>query len=1006
MDNKRSLLQTPHESASGFDLELDEYVERFERERLVRDDVNIQEYSPALGHPRRDAILIELIRVDLECAWDQGCERSLEEYAAAHPVLFASQGAVRLLAQEEMRLRRMAGEDPSWHEYLKRFPCLEGTRYGKSDLPSNDRPAGLQVMPQAGETVKDFELISELGAGAFARVFLAKQTDLANRLVVVKVSAKFPGEAHTLARLQHTHIVPIHSVHQSGRFHVICMPFLGACTLAEYAKHREQSVAPSSIDEFASTLKDRLSQTWKTATVGAVTSDNETKNPSSASSTQFKRSKPGPQSTYEQSVLQLISDLADGLAHAHDRGILHRDIKPANILLADDGRAMLLDFNISSDQSAPIVMDESIGGTLRYMAPEVLLALLVGDAKVDERADIYSLGIVLYELLTGGSPFPSRTGKLQFVIDQMTADRNALSLSGSALPKLSPAVRSILRKSLSADLNRRYRTASEFRDDLRRQLTNLPLLYAPDRSFVEHARKWVKRHPSISSTTGVSILAGCLLLLALMGVLARQSYVRQLEKERKVTTLRDQVASAKAQLSGNLSTDAELKAGLEKCDEVINLIGLDAPTSTANVSDDVVRSLAIEALLQKAHGLRLWARRETDLKRKQELLEASWQALQSCHDLRLTDEARSQWLAQRVALRKMRGQPHEAELNQLEAQVGVTKASSENAYAITVLEALKGNAKSRAADADYWLTRGRFERDLGLLTEAFSSFRLATELASQSSWPRYHMALALMESGRDAEAIVLLNRVIEQTPDVPEAYFNRAIAFLTLHQEREAIADLDHIEESASRLPRLYFIREIAKRNLGDLPGAEKDLQAGLALQPNDALAWNARGEARLRASPADPAGAFADFDMAIRSDSYLRNAYENKAHVLAEIMGKPDEAISALTEAINHFPDYALARSSRAVLLARAGKNKEARADAEQALAQTRTPIICYQAACVFLLTHQKPEDELKAISLLKETMRNEPSLADLMPADQDLKRLKDSDALHGMLEAIKRLR
>ncbi len=99
--------------------------------------------------------------------------------------------------------------------------------------------------------------------------------------------------------------------------------------------------------------------------------------------------------------------LADGLGHAHERGILHRDLKPANILLADDGQPMLLDFNLSEDlklrSRAPAAF---IGGTLPYMAPEQLQAFQHGTCGGDARSDIFSLGVILYELLTGEHPFP------------------------------------------------------------------------------------------------------------------------------------------------------------------------------------------------------------------------------------------------------------------------------------------------------------------------------------------------------------------------------------------------------------------------------------------------------------------------------------------------------------------------------------------------------------------------------------------------------------------------
>src|SRR5262249_56183347 len=109
---------------------------------------------------------------------------------------------------------------------------------------------------------------------------------------------------------------------------------------------------------------------------------------------------------YVQSVLWLVARLADGLAHAHDRGILHRDLKPANILLSDEGQPMLLDFGVAEDTKLGAAAAR-VGGTLPYMAPEHLDAVQGGPGRVTAGSDVYSLGVILYELLTGRHPFPA-----------------------------------------------------------------------------------------------------------------------------------------------------------------------------------------------------------------------------------------------------------------------------------------------------------------------------------------------------------------------------------------------------------------------------------------------------------------------------------------------------------------------------------------------------------------------------------------------------------------------
>ena len=120
----------------------------------------------------------------------------------------------------------------------------------------------------------------------------------------------------------------------------------------------------------------------------------------------------------------MAARVADGLAHAHERGILHRDLKPANILLSDDGEPLLLDFNLAADTKLRGTVSAAlIGGTLPYMAPEHLRALRGEERVIDARCDLYSLGVILFELLTGNHPFKTPQGSVHEILPPMIAER-------------------------------------------------------------------------------------------------------------------------------------------------------------------------------------------------------------------------------------------------------------------------------------------------------------------------------------------------------------------------------------------------------------------------------------------------------------------------------------------------------------------------------------------------------------------------------------------------------
>ena len=404
------------------------------------------------------------------------------------------------------------------------------TRPRRGDRRSSSPPP----FPQVGSEFVGFRLIGELGRGTFGRVYLGRQGELAGRLVALKVSTEVLAESQKLARLQHSHIVPIHSLHREGPLQAVCMPFFGSTTLADVLRDLGRLDGfPASGKGLLNTLEERKSRTRATLD-------------RSDSAKGSLPTRPGPESadfsplpgeirrdlldapttlrhleglTYVEAVLWMGACLADGLHHAHERGIIHRDLKPANVLLADDGRPMLLDFNLADDLAARREsVDLPVGGTLSYMSPEHLAAFLglpspvpasgIGP-RVDARSDVYSLGVILCQLLMGIHPFTRLPGPVESIVPAMIGERlGTLPAIRSRNLLVSPAVESILHKCLQADPAQRYQSARDLHDDLQRQLLHEPLLHAREPSWGERVRKWGRRHPRLSSSTTVLAVAG------------------------------------------------------------------------------------------------------------------------------------------------------------------------------------------------------------------------------------------------------------------------------------------------------------------------------------------------------------------------------------------------------------------------------------------------------------------------------------------------------------------
>ncbi|MBN9520605.1 serine/threonine protein kinase, partial [bacterium] len=388
------------------------------------------------------------------------------------------------------------------------------------DKAAADKLAEVADVLAAGGEFFGFRLVDEIGRGAYGRVYLAYQGDLAGRPVALKVTLDAAGESRALAQLQHTNIVPIYSFHRAGPFQAVCMPYLGRTTLAAVVRHvRARGSVPLSGKELHTTVVGggpKATGAPAPGKTGAAPPDG------------WDRVDGLP---YVDAALTLAVEIADGLAHAHARGILHRDLKPANVLLSDDGRAMLLDFNLAEDvKLRGPAEDAAVGGTLPYMAPEHVDAFREGHGRSDARCDLYALGVILFELLTGRHPFPPRAGDSDRVLLELAADRRKPPPRLRPLnPAVSPAVEALVRKCLEPDPAARYQAAADLAEDVRRHLSHRPLRHAANPSARERLRKLARRHPRLASSGAVAAAAGLVLLAGAAAVGYSREHARALE---------------------------------------------------------------------------------------------------------------------------------------------------------------------------------------------------------------------------------------------------------------------------------------------------------------------------------------------------------------------------------------------------------------------------------------------------------------------------------------------
>lgn len=434
-----------------------------------------------------------------------------------------------------------AGQKPDRRALLRQHPdlaadlsaCLGGLTFLNAAAGQLAATAHDLVDPTAGgpQLLGDYKLLREIGRGGMGVVYEAEQISLGRRVAVkvlpmaaaldARQLQRFRNEAQAAAQLHHTHIVPVYAVGCDRSVNYYAMQLIDGQSLADVIADLRAEAAAGKDQSESTGISQRTHP--------------------SINLTSLRTAK---RNGFYRTVARLGLQAAEALHHAHHQGIVHRDIKPANLLLDHEAGLWITDFGLAQfyAQDNNLTQSSDRPGTLRYMSPEQASGRAV---VLDQRTDIYSLGVTLFELLTLE---PAITGQTREQMQHQLQNvdlRSARSIDAAIPDELD----TILTVACAKDPADRYATAGALAEDLRRFLDDVPIL-AKRPPITARVARWVRRHRAVSwsaSITVLVLLAGFIVSTIFINrARARAEAAYFNEKEKTVEAVKERLRAQKA----------------------------------------------------------------------------------------------------------------------------------------------------------------------------------------------------------------------------------------------------------------------------------------------------------------------------------------------------------------------------------------------------------------------------------------------------------------------------
>ncbi|MFH1227499.1 MAG: tetratricopeptide repeat protein [Planctomycetota bacterium] len=726
-----------------------------------------------------------------------------------------------------------------------------------------------------------YTIEKKLGQGGMGAVYLALDPAL-NRRVALKIITsadpelleRFQREASAVAKLKHTNIIQVYESGIINKQHYFTMDYIEGVSL------------------------EKLISSSKRPNI--------------------------------KNMAGIIQQVASALHYAHSQSIIHRDIKPANILVDKSGKVYIADFGLAKQLTGldrSLTLTGTTVGTPDYMPPEQAQGK---KDEIDPRSDIFSLGATMYHCLTGRLPFPGK--EIYEVLSKVVNDDPP---TPSSVIKIIPKdLETICLKCLNKDKAKRYQTAEELAQDLKRYLEGGQITAKPTGVISKLLIKAAKNKTASLSIAGAAVILAIVAISLLVSSSNKGQLVARYRQEAQQAFDKDQYDQARAICNKLLVLspgDEAIKSILKKCEKIIK-----EQEDKKQQKDAQAKEAATKA--QRIADIRAQAKSILDRAGGAPTPDQKIQLARESLDVDPTYGDAWQVIGYAYREKEVYDKAVEAFTKAIKATPTLAYSYYERARITTNIykkrdQAIPDFAKVLELDPNSdigWFAKGTVEYYQEDYDKAISSYNKAIELNPNYAEAYHNRGATYRNKENMDQAIKDYNKVIELNPNYIEAYSNRGIAYWMKGDTAQAIKDWAKTIELDPKFAQAYYNRGCVYTKTGAIELAIKDFNKAMELDPNNASFYNGRGIAY--SEKGDRAQAIKDYDKATELDPNDTNAYTNRGLVYKN-MGKAELAIKEYDKAIELNPNHAKAYADRGNAYADMGATEQAFRDYDKAI-------------------------------------------------------------------------